>query len=929
MSSITISNKAVVRTALLPTNINFESAWLELKHAIKESSPDFYNIIKELSASDIGGQPQSVQITIDKYFNRARFRATPYGRFGSFSPVIISQNDPQFVIDPSITEHHFASWEQIAGSEVQQPSLLSFLQLNATCYEVGNTLRYIARTENGFELMEYNLNDDIKEIINACKYGIKTMDLYRELYGKLEKDVLENVIELNRAGILFSDQQPGIIGMQYPIRKDILKTKNDKTYLISERQVLEGGPGKQIFRHLPKAIEMLAKVIPAPASSDMKDFRINFQKRFEGRFLPLALALDPEMGVDYAGLSHIEAEPLFSELFGSDEGTKKEEDFKQAIRDHLLSGSYTSSDSIDLKDIVMKDWSADAELPNTMNLLVTISGDKVYLEQAGGCTATAIPGRFTLASDKVVKQCREMAQIEEQANPEILFFDIAYMDEVHVDNINRRQQIYEHQLAILNFNEASVPLILSDIYVGIENDLVVLWSKKFNRRLVPRLSSAYNFSRSSLPVFRFLCDLQFEGIHARPFFKIESIFPKHNYFPEIRYKNVILSKRKWRIRSHDINNLVTSVFTCRKGFDDLGVSQYFTCGIEDQRLLFDRNSIKDVELFIHWARAKTELIIEEAPVPGDTGVMDKAGNNYSCEYVLYAFHHQEVYKPISVSDDSFAQLPGKYSPGSVWTYLEIYCHPGRANQLLTENLIPTIKGLSYLVDKWFFIRYDEGGHHIRFRAKAHEQMESHKIQERLIASIDQELELGIVSDVMVRVYKPEYHRYSFRLMDKVERHFCIDSTFVLAILNEPLPTTAIYRLCTKTALKVVSSGIIGKDSFEKLTAAVLRSFEREHMAGPVQFRNMNAIFREYRNSKSVSLTGGQEKASEQFTLSFMATLLEAEVENRSKLFVDLMHMHFNRLFPERQRTYEMAWYYVMHKELLRKKALIAGIVTVG
>jgi len=44
------------------------------------------------------------------------------------------------------------------------------------------------------------------------------------------------------------------------------------------------------------------------------------------------------------------------------------------------------------------------------------------IESAGGCTANTLLGRFTTAVDGVYRLAKEIAGIEESANPGVLFF---------------------------------------------------------------------------------------------------------------------------------------------------------------------------------------------------------------------------------------------------------------------------------------------------------------------------------------------------------------------------------------------------------------------------------------------------------------------------------------------------------------------------
>jgi len=79
-------------------------------------------------------------------------------------------------------------------------------------------------------------------------------------------------------------------------------------------------------------------------------------------------------------------------------------------------------------------------------------------------------------------------------------------------------------------------LLLSDLWVRYENNEIILESKKLGKRVIPRLSSAYNYNHSDLPVFRFLCDLQHQSIQSNLTLNLSSLFPALTFIHALNIK---------------------------------------------------------------------------------------------------------------------------------------------------------------------------------------------------------------------------------------------------------------------------------------------------------------------------------------------------------------------------------------------------------
>ncbi len=81
-------------------------------------------------------------------------------------------------------------------------------------------------------------------------------------------------------------------------------------------------------------------------------------------------------------------------------------------------------------------------------------------------------------------------------------------------------------------SENQIPV--SDLRVSVAGNRIVLRSARLGREVIPRLTSAHNFWRGSLGVYRFLCMLQSQGRHGRH--ELELGCPRRRRVPPPRHR---------------------------------------------------------------------------------------------------------------------------------------------------------------------------------------------------------------------------------------------------------------------------------------------------------------------------------------------------------------------------------------------------------
>ncbi|WP_313155998.1 lantibiotic dehydratase [Sphingobacterium multivorum] len=910
--------KVLYRIPQFPIDAELHHCWDDLKKSIKTASAYFYSLIKDIDARDVVNQSEAVQFTIAKYFNRAKLRSTPYGSFASIGVCSLADGVSGILIEEHRTEQKFVDWKLTDAIrkywKEKEEDLM--LQTNSSCYQVGNEIRYIYKDGDQFQLSDIPFYPEIWKILQICEYSCPLDLLLDKMDGSIPEatSLLEIVRELIDCQLLITQYHPNILGEDYFSRLGLNHEIKDHEYIISRANPISGVVNIGQFKVLEEYIGWaMGRINTERQTDDLSNFITAFRKKYDQASIPVMEALDPIIGIGYGGMEHPGNLSSFIQSVqehNNQSGHGKKDDFKQQLYSLLMENFGNREIDLSKLDFTVQSNYTPA-LPNTFSAIVKIIDDQVILDHLGGASASALLGRFNMADPQVLKMGEEIVEIEKQANFGVLFFDIAYMGEPSVDNVNRRQHTYDLELNILSYGlDDHVRLKLSDIYLQLSGEELILYSKSKAKRLIPRLSTAYNYSRSDLSVFRLLCDVMTQGLQSTLIPDLQGLFPVAKRLPRLCYKHLILRGACSEIT---FINTFDHLQVFQDYINEQGLGRYIDAGFGDQTLLLDCYVQQDMELLRSILKIKKKLWIREGFVEKNTIIRDKKGKQYKSELVLSFFHKNRVYHPLKPRYE-IGDTERDFVPGNAWLYYELYCHPAASNNILTDHLYVLIESLQSVIENWFFIRFNEGGEHLRLRIKTVNKERLWKVftdMEQLTAKLHKQ---GLVQDTKICTYRRELERYDEGDIDKIEDLFHKDSTYILSILRQNRTTGEHYLLIIQL-MTAVGKEIFSVGEFIEMAKGQCKAFNEEFHMGETQFKALNKEFKEW----GASLNGGQllSDKGQEHAGCYIAILKNVRFESRVDYFCDLFHMHINRLFADRQRIHEMIVYHYLVKWVLK------------
>jgi thiopeptide-type bacteriocin biosynthesis protein len=718
--------------------------------------------------------------------------------------------------------------------------------------------------------------------------------------------------------------------------------------------------GPAVVEELQRGTMLLHRLFGRSRQESLERFRQDFADRYgEGRWVPLAEALDEENGIGFERAEGGESSPLLQGIaLGGQpaEGTVPWGPLQVWQLRKLEAALARGEQEVELaeKDLEKLAARESLPLPDAMQAVAVLAAASeedmdegrflLLWKGAGGPSGARLLGRFCHADAELEARVREHLEAEEAARPHAVFAEIVHLPQGRIGNILSRPVLRDYEIPFLGRSgappEQQIPL--TDLAVTVAEQRIVLRSERLGREVIPRLTSAHNFSRG-LGIYRFLCSLQHQGVLGGlgwSWGPLESAA----FLPRVKCGRLVLDRARWRLAEEEIQAL-----TRESGAARFAAVQRWRAGRRlprrvlladaDNELLVDFDNVLSVEAWLDVIEERKDaLLLELFPTPEELCARGPEGRFVHELVVPFVRPRAEEAAPPaarSVTAGNAGNAAGivqrSFLPGSEWLYAKLYVGTSTADAVLRDVVGPLVRGVqaSGAADSWFFIRYGDPQWHLRVRF--------HGAPERLLSEVLPALEAeaaplladGRLWRFQLDTYDREVERYGGPAgIGLAERLFHADSEAVLAIvelLEGDEGADARWRLALYGTDLLL--GDLGLDAEGKraVLGRVRESFFREFGGGKPLRVQLDKKQREERRALEPLLDPARSEQSElapglailrrrsQHNAPLIAELRRLEQAGDltaplAQIAPSLVHMHVNRLIRSAQRAHELVLY---------------------
>ncbi|MBV8200614.1 MAG: lantibiotic dehydratase [Acidobacteria bacterium] len=612
----------------------------------------------------------------------------------------------------------------------------------------------------------------------------------------------------------------------------------------------EANLGPEVVAEIVRGVDLVRRLSPRMRYESLERFRKDFQERYgEQREAPLVEVLDEEIGIGFERSSEVgaEASPLLRGLALSPPAADpsvpwgpRQSVLLAKLQEALAGGSQQIElTAEELDRMAPADAGEPQAFPDAFQVIVTLAAAspqaldrgefQLLMGSAGGPSGARLLGRFCHADELLCDQTRRHLRAEEALHPAAVFAEIVHLPQGRIGNILSRPVLRDYEIPFLGRSgspdENQIPV--TDLLVSVLGDRIVLRSRRLGREVIPRLTSAHNFSMRSLGIYRFLCTLQSQEMLGGVGFSWGPL-DSAPFVPRLTHGRLVLTRAGWWMTGEEIKKLAKAVGTARYAAVQewrhrRRLPRLVTLADGDNELLVDLDNALSIDAFLDVIEERDRARLQEM-FPGPEALIARGPEGRFVHELVVPFHRlprPAAAVPATVAAGAGAGeaavdagsapaavmaatgeaaaaavaagaggngLAGRRSfpPGSEWLFAKLYTGTATADRVLRGVLAPLVQEAlaAGWIDSWFFIRYGDPEWHIRVRFHGDPAILAGRVLPALHAAVAPLLDDGQLWKLQLDTYEREVERYGGPLgVGLVERLFQADSEAVLEILG--------------------------------------------------------------------------------------------------------------------------------------------------
>ena len=593
-------------------------------------------------------------------------------------------------------------------------------------------------------------------------------------------------------------------------------------------------------------------------------------------------------------------------------------------------------------------------MPSSFSVAITILSPVAALAQSEefllfvhggtGPSGANLLARFARDKSRLAQEIRSYVQEEENQFPDAIVAEVNYFKPGTSGNITYRPSLRRFEIACsVGFSKSSGNQInLDDLYLTLDhNDNLILLSESLGKQVIPRLSSAHNFSNINLPpIYRFLGYLQHERMVSVPRFTWGPLNTL-SFLPRVRFGKLILAARQWRLTDQDLTTLIQAkerdsayIALCDL-FKAKHIPRYVTLlvGEGGEALPVDINNVLSIDSIVPIIRKYRMAIFQESIGDHDNLGVSSTNGTYQHELIVPFTTCRQV--PQSQPNLSWQHASIKhgydhFSPGSNWLYFKLFGSHYTLDRFLASYLFPfiTSSDISPHLISWFFVRYNTPDNHLRIRFKGNPEWLISTLLPTFTSLTGPLVEQGWLSKFELSTYIPEIVRYGgLDALSICEDVFTIDSEVIvncLAQINAGSLEIERWKLTILSLHRLLIDllpDVKARHSMALQTAIYLKKelhfmpdnehgLKKQYRRLREELRDLISVPKGHEILETIDAIFKERSAKLAPIVYKLAALQDGSslTSSYSDIVASILHMHINRISKEQPRMHELISY---------------------